>query len=88
MIKNYALAIRHGTGHIYQVMPRMLTLWLDHGRDTEAAKEKIKDEKDREKDKEKDKDREKAKERESEVRDLERARAKNLKVWPSICTWQ
>lgn len=53
-----------------QVMPRMLTLWLDHGRDTEVAKDRIKEEKDRDK----------AKHKEAELADLARARAKNLKV--------
>ena len=33
VIKNYGLAMTHGTKTIYQSMPRMLTIWFDFGSD-------------------------------------------------------
>ena len=39
VIRHYANALHYGVKHIYQVMPRMLTLWLDHGRDAVQAQQ-------------------------------------------------
>lgn len=30
-VENYCKALRYGTKHIYQMMPRLLTIWLDLG---------------------------------------------------------
>jgi hypothetical protein len=30
-VENYCKALQNGTKHIYQMLPRMLTLWLDLG---------------------------------------------------------
>lgn len=30
-VENYCRALRNGTKHIYQMLPRMLTIWLDLG---------------------------------------------------------
>ena len=52
----------------------MLTLWLDHGRDTEVLRERIQE------DKEKERTREKDKALAREAAELASARAKTLKV--------
>jgi len=30
-VENYCKALQNGTKHIYQMLPRMLTIWLDLG---------------------------------------------------------
>ena len=31
IVRNYGLALEHGSKYIYQALPRLLTLWLDYG---------------------------------------------------------
>ena len=37
IVENYLRALAHGAKYVYQTLPRLLTLWLDLGADTEQA---------------------------------------------------
>ena len=37
IVRNYAKAVGLGSKYVYQAIPRMLTLWLDHGENPKTA---------------------------------------------------
>jgi serine/threonine-protein kinase ATR len=42
VVENYCKALKYGTKHIYQMLPRLLTIWLDLGEQIAAEEGKKK----------------------------------------------